>query len=70
MCVPPRPFTISCTSCNWQKIVIPKSDALALGSEWFTHCPRCDSDALQKRPATTREQIKAELLERLNTLFP
>lgn len=56
MPMPPRPFTLVCSACGWKKTVVPLSDAPAPG-EWFARCPRCASEEVARRPATTLEKL-------------
>jgi len=61
MPIPPPPLTFHCPACGWCRTVIPRSDALFQGVDWFERCPQCDSQSLQRRPATAAEILKAKL---------
>ncbi|MCY1273077.1 hypothetical protein D9M68_238320 [compost metagenome] len=61
MPMPPHPFTLTCTTCNWKKTVIPLSDALVLGRDWFKQCPQCRHAELTQRPATQTEILRTRL---------
>lgn len=39
----PGPLTSRCRSCGWSKTTRPKSDALSIGVDVFTICPKCGS---------------------------
>ncbi|CAD5375350.1 conserved hypothetical protein [Pseudomonas sp. OF001] len=65
MPIPPPPSTFRCTDCGWRRTVIPRSDALILGVDWFEHCPQCGSQTLQWRPASATETFKARLQQLL-----
>ena len=61
MPIRPQPFTFHCSTCGWCRTVIPRSDALLQGLDWFDRCPQCDSQPLQWRSATATEIFKARL---------
>lgn len=61
MPMPPRPFTLSCVYCSWKRIILPRSDVLVLGQDWFTTCPHCHTPSLERRSATRGEVFKARL---------
>lgn len=61
MPVPPQPRTFRCPACNWQGTTIPLSDCLTMGVDWHSNCPKCHHDALDFRPATRAEIMKARL---------
>ncbi|HBP6106560.1 hypothetical protein M2I89_12785 [Pseudomonas aeruginosa] len=61
MPIPPQPYVISCTSCRWKKTIIPLSDVLALGWDWFANCPQCGCEALRQRPASQAEILRARI---------
>jgi predicted RNA-binding Zn-ribbon protein involved in translation (DUF1610 family) len=63
MPMPPMPFTFVCDNCGWKQTVAPLSDALRPG-EWFARCPKCASEELTRRPATTMEKLLVELWRR------
>jgi len=65
MPIPPPPFTLRCPDCGWSRTVIPRSDALFKGIDWFECCPQCQAP-LQQRPATTGEILKAKLQRLFN----
>ncbi len=60
MPIPPTPITFHCPACGWCRTVIPRSDALRQGVDWFVHCPQCQ-ETLHQRPATASEILKARL---------
>jgi len=47
MCVRPKPVRYRCRDCHWEKIVAPRSDALAPG-DFYEHCPVCGSLNLER----------------------
>ncbi|RPP76509.1 hypothetical protein IPC1152_18685 [Pseudomonas aeruginosa] len=61
MPVPPHPFTLTCKYCSWKKTILPRSDELMLGHDWFTNCPKCHTPSLERRYATHKEILKARL---------
>lgn len=61
MPIPPPPLTFHCPICGWCRTVIPRSDALLPGIDWFERCPQCASQPLQQRPATAADILKAKL---------
>lgn len=61
MPIPPRPFTFIYPSCSWQKTTIPLSDALAIGRDWFSQCPKCGHEPLENRRASQTEVLKARM---------
>ncbi|RUE46318.1 hypothetical protein IPC1224_32275 [Pseudomonas aeruginosa] len=65
MPIPPHPYVFSCTSCRWKKTVIPLSDALALGRDWFDKCPQCGCEVLQQRYASQAEILGAKVVRLL-----
>ena len=66
MPLPPRPFTLVCSLCAWKKTILPHSDVLVLGQDWFTHCPQCHAPALEHREASRKEILKTRLEQFLN----
>lgn len=40
--IKPKPFKIECAKCSFSKIVAPKSDALMIGEDMPSSCPKCD----------------------------
>nr|WP_130910754.1 hypothetical protein [Pseudomonas sp. Sample_9] len=58
---PPHPFTFTCPECHWKKTMVPPSDALREGIDWFSICPSCRHTALDVRPASRLEIFKARL---------
>lgn len=61
MPTPPHPFTLTCKYCSWGKTILPRSDVLVLGQDWFTSCPKCRAPSLERRHATQKETLKARL---------
>ncbi|QCT97959.1 hypothetical protein FEV13_14185 [Stutzerimonas degradans] len=61
MPIPPHPLTFICTACNWKRTVIPLSDCLVEGRDWFSACPICGNGELDSRPATRAETMKERL---------
>ena len=57
----PPPFTLTCKYCSWGKTILPRSDVLVLGQDWFTSCPKCRAPSLERRHATQKETLKARL---------
>lgn len=55
------PFTLICQYCCWKKTVLPLSDVLALNSDWFIHCPACNTPSPRSRTATPKEVLKTRL---------
>ena len=41
--IKPPACSYKCLSCEWKKIVAPKSNALILGMDVFESCPKCGS---------------------------
>lgn len=62
--LPPEPYTYRCRVCHWQKTLAPKSDALMPG-EYFTRCPKCSSEDLEKVQASGVERALAKLKRQL-----
>lgn len=60
MPLPPNPITYICPACRWKRSVIPQSDCLINGIDWFEYCPDCHH-SLDFRPATQREILVAKL---------
>jgi len=50
---PPRRI-YKCPSCNWQKTVAPKSDALS-PLDHFEECPKCGNDNLESVLASSMD---------------
>ncbi|MFY8350953.1 hypothetical protein AAEU29_10500 [Pseudoalteromonas sp. SSM20] len=44
----PNPVKLSCTQCNWHKIIAPKSDVVP-NDYFLDECPKCDGE-LQRKP--------------------
>ncbi|KRW74741.1 hypothetical protein AO735_03545 [Pseudomonas sp. TTU2014-096BSC] len=64
----PHPRTFICPACNWKHTVIPLSDCLMEGRDWFSDCPKCRHDELETRLATQAEIMKERLANFLNPL--
>jgi len=52
MAIKPKPFTYKCSSCGWEKIIAPKSDAYS-PLEYYESCPHCGSKKLKKKTFST-----------------
>ncbi len=61
MPIPSPPFTLICKYCSWKKTILPRSDVLVLGQDWFTSCPKCHTPSLERRYATHKEILKVRL---------
>ena len=68
MPIPPHPRTFICPACNWKRTVIPLSDCLMEGRDWFSDCPECRHNELETRLATQTEIMKERLANFLNPL--
>nr|WP_074585379.1 hypothetical protein [Pseudomonas psychrotolerans] len=63
MTIPPRPQTFTCPACSWKRTVIPLSDVLIPGRDWFRQCPRCGHEPLERRLASKTEILRTRLEE-------
>lgn len=61
MPIPPAPFTLICAYCSWKKTILPRSDVLVIGHDWFISCPKCHTPSLERRYATHKEIFKTRL---------
>ena len=61
MPIPPPPTTFRCVDCGWHKTVVPRSDVLHEGYDWFNHRPSCGSTNLTKEAAGLLQQLAAKL---------
>ncbi|KAF1053634.1 MAG: hypothetical protein GAK43_01304 [Stenotrophomonas maltophilia] len=61
MPIPPPPTTFTCPVCTWKKTRLPLSDALVAGRDFFSHCPRCQHQPLEQRPASRAEIMRTRL---------
>ncbi|MCB4793602.1 hypothetical protein LGR51_03655 [Pseudomonas sp. NP21570] len=63
MPIAPQPKTYICHNCCWKQTVIPLSDVLRPGRDWFASCPTCGNGQLNSRPATRTEILRTRLEE-------
>lgn len=63
MPIPPRPFTLICSQCTWQKTIAPKSDVLLPGRDWFSTCPQCTHPELERRNASQQDLLRLRLAQ-------
>lgn len=61
MPIPPPPYTLRCPACGWKKTVVPLSDALRYGIEWFDCCPQCGHKQLEKTAVAPHDGLLARL---------
>ncbi|ASD19957.1 hypothetical protein DZA07_32725 [Pseudomonas aeruginosa] len=61
MPIPPPPLTFICPRCSWQKTTVPRSDALLIGRDCYTSCPKCGTAPVVRRMATSIEAMRARL---------
>ncbi|QEY64994.1 hypothetical protein FXN65_24115 [Metapseudomonas lalkuanensis] len=61
MPIPPMPYTLCCPRCFWKKTIIPLSDALIMGRDWYAKCPHCGYDILERRSASQTEILRARI---------
>jgi len=54
--IKPQPKTYQCPSCNWQKTVAPKSDALS-PLDYFEECPKCGNNNLETLSASSIDVV-------------
>lgn len=63
MPIKPKPFVYVCPSCEWKKIVSPKSDALLPG-EYYQCCPICGTKSLKREELNSLAKIGIRLLSK------
>lgn len=60
MPIPISAFKLSCTACDWSKVVAPKSDVLTRGQAPI-ECPSCGCTELRRENPSVFEKAWAEI---------
>lgn len=60
MPIPMPAFKLSCTVCDWRKVVVPKSDVLTR-EQVPVVCPSCGCSELHRATASVFEKVWTEI---------
>jgi predicted nucleic-acid-binding Zn-ribbon protein len=65
MAFKPNPINNTCSNCGWSKNTYPKSDAMTVGVDVFTVCPKCGSQNVQYKAVSKTMRALHELFKHL-----
>lgn len=66
MIMKPTPTTYFCPACGWKKTVAPISDVRLRGVDSFDRCPKCGSENLDARRASSLPGLTAQVMQHLS----
>ena len=69
MPLPPPPVTYRCLACHWSKTVMPRSDALMRGIDYFDACQACGHGPLETQAASAARATVAALAEQIKRMM-